>query len=268
MVHFLSGCDTWPFVELNTWYHLLNCGFAIAFAGETDFPCITDRCTGGGRSYVRLNAPPRDDSGYNDWVQTGMVRSDSYFGDGRSHIFDFKVEGAGSGTSGDRIQLATPSTLRVVAQICARLEEEITEASLSIQNASPYDKPYWHLERARIGKTRKIAVELIVNGEAVQKTEIDADGTSRAVNFDLHIDQSSWIALRIYPSSHTNPIYVHVAGKPVRASKRSAEWCREAVDACWQQKSLRIRPAELPDAQQAYDHARSSYDRIISECTT
>lgn len=50
MLHFISGCDTWPFVELNNWYHVLNCGFCLAFAGETDFPCITDKCVGGGRS--------------------------------------------------------------------------------------------------------------------------------------------------------------------------------------------------------------------------
>jgi hypothetical protein len=54
----------------------------------------------------------------------------------------------------------------------------------------------------------------------------------------------------------------------VRASKKSAEWCRKAVDACWQQKSLRIRPSELKGAEQAYDHARSIYDRIVSDCAT
>jgi hypothetical protein len=268
MIHFLSGCDTWPFVELNTWYHLLNCGFAIVFAGETDFPCITDQCTGGGRSYVRLNTPPSGDGGYSDWVQTGMVKGNSYFGDGRSHIFDFKVEGAGSAESGDVIELAEPSGLHVIARVCALLEEEITEATSEIHRASPYDKPYWHLERSRIGKTRKVFVELVVNGEAVQKIEIEADGKPAAVTFDFDAARSSWVSLRIYPSCHTNPIHVQVAGRPVRASAKSAEWCRKAVDACWQQKSLRIRPSELNQARQAYDHARSVYDRIVSESAT
>ena len=267
MIHFLSGCDTWPFVELNTWYHLLNCGFPIVFAGETDFPCITDQCAGGGRSYVRLNAPPRGDTGYSNWVQSGMVKGNSYFGDGRSHIFDFKLEGAGSGGSGDYIQLPEPASLHVVAHVCALLEE-MTEASSEIHHASPYDKPYWHLERSRIGKTRNVSLELVVNGEAVQKTEIEADGTLRAVTFDFHVARSSWVGLRLYPSCHTNPIHVRVAGKPVRASAKSAEWCRKAVDACWQQKSLRIHPSELGQAQQAYDHARSIYDRIVLECAT
>jgi hypothetical protein len=266
-IHFLSGCDTWPFVELNTWYHLLNCGFTIVFAGETDFPCITDKCTGGGRSYVRLSAPPAGDTGYSDWVQTGMIKGDSYFGDGRSHIVDFNVEGTSSGASGDHIQFSEPSKLQLVAHVCALLEE-ISDASSKIQNASSYEKPYWHLERSRIGKTNKVPLDLVVNGKAVQSVEIVADGKSRPVSFDLHLNQSSWVALRIYPSCHTNPIYIHIAGKPVRASKKSAEWCRKAVDACWQQKSLRIRPSELKGAEQAYDHARSIYDRIVSDCAT
>jgi hypothetical protein len=267
MIHFLSGCDTWPFVELNTWYHLLNCGFTIVFAGETDFPCITDTCTGGGRSYVRLSAPPAGDTGYSDWVQAGMVNGDSYFGDGRSHIFYFTVEGASSVTSGNHFQFGEHSDLHLSAQVCALLEE-ISDTSLRIRNASPYEKPYWHLERSRIGETNKVSVDLVVNGKPVQSVEIVADGKTRPVSFNLHLDQSSWVALRIYPSCHTNPIYVHVAGKPVRASHKSAEWCRKAVDACWQQKSLRIRPSEMNAAQQAYDHARSTYDRIVSECAT
>lgn len=84
-------------------------------------------------------------------------------------------------------------------------------ATSKIKNASPYDHPYWHLERARIGRSRKVPVELVANGQSVQRVEIDADGTPRPVEFDMVIAQSSWIALRIYPSSHTNPIYISVA---------------------------------------------------------
>ena len=29
-------------IELNIWYHTLNCGFRTRISGETDFPCITD----------------------------------------------------------------------------------------------------------------------------------------------------------------------------------------------------------------------------------
>jgi hypothetical protein len=50
--------------------------------------------------------------------------------------------------------------------------------------------------------------------------------------FDVAIEKSSWVAVRILPSAHTNPIFVLVGGKPVRASRRSAEWCLAAVSQC------------------------------------
>jgi hypothetical protein len=108
-------------------------------------------------------------------------------------------------------------------------------------------------------------VELIVNGVSVKRIEITADGTPERITFDVRIDQSSWLALRILPSSHTNPIYVRVNEKPIRASRRSAEWCRKAVDVCWEQKMQRIRPSEQAEAKAAYDHARAVYDKIITE---
>ena len=74
-------------------------------------------------------------------------------------------------------------------------------------------------------------------------------------------------ALRILPSSHTNPIFVLVNGKPVHASKRSGEWCRECVEQCWSQKERTYAEAELVGARAAYDHARQVYDRLITECT-
>jgi hypothetical protein len=134
-----------------------------------------------------------------------------------------------------------------------------------MRKASPYERPYWHLERSRIGTSRKIPVELIVNGISVNRIEIEADETLHPVQFDVPIQQSSWVALRILPSSHTNPIFVITNGKPVRASKKSAEWCRKAVDVCWEQKSQRIRPSEIQAARAAFEHARTTYDRIIRE---
>ena len=72
--------------------------------------------------------------------------------------------------------------------------------------------------------------------------------------------------LRILPSSHTNPIFALVDGKPIRASKRSAEWCLKGVDQCWSQKERFYKPAEMEDAKQAYAHARETYKKILAEC--
>ena len=107
---------------------------------------------------------------------------------------------------------------------------------------------------------------MIVNGLPVAKTEITADGSVEGVSFDVPIKQSSWVALRIYPSSHTNPIFVTVGGKPIRALKKSAEWCLKSVDQCWRKKEPAIRATEKDAAKKAYDVAREAYKKILSEC--
>jgi hypothetical protein len=105
----------------------------------------------------------------------------------------------------------------------------------------------------------------VVNGEAVARQQIAADGTIRDIRLDVPIARSSWVALRIQGSAHTNPIFVTVDRKPIRASRRSAEWCLRAVDQCWSQKSPRIRARERDAARAAYDHARARYVAIGAE---
>ena len=73
------------------------------------------------------------------------------------------------------------------------------------------------------------------------------------------------MALRILPSSHTNPVFVLVGGKPIRASRQSAEWCLRAVDQCWSQKARKIAEREKAAAEAAYEHARQTYRRILAE---
>ena len=92
-----------------------------------------------------------------------------------------------------------------------------------------------------------------------------ADGQVHDVQFQTPIRESSWIALRILPSSHTNPVFVIADGKPIRASRASAEWCLSAVNQCWTQKAPRIRESEREDARKAYDHARDVYKKLIAE---
>jgi hypothetical protein len=60
-------------------------------------------------------------------------------------------------------------------------------------------------------------------------------------------------------------VFAIVGGKPIRASKRSAEWCLTAVNQCWTQKSARIRASELDEARKAYDHAREVYRQRVAE---
>lgn len=254
VVDFISTVDTPHVWELNIWYHTLNCGFRARISGETDFPCIYGERVGMGRVYCRLDGP-LDFDRFCDALRDGR----SYVSDGKSHLIDFAVNGVAAG--GD-LALAGPGRVAVAARVAARLDET---PDLALRDRPYTERPFWDLERARIGDTRRVPVELIVNGEAVDRVEIAADGALRDVAFEAAIEKSSWIALRIRPSSHTNPVFVTVAGKPVRASAASAEWCLRAVDQCWKSKSPRIRESERAAARAAYDLARDAYRRILEE---
>jgi hypothetical protein len=256
---FLSGTNTQPIAELNAWYHMLNCGFRLGMIGETDWPCITGERVGTGRSYVRLDRRPEDDSGYEAWAR-GLKEGRLYSGDGRSHFLEFKVNSHRSGE--EDLLLKVAGSVSVEALVAAHLESALPK---DIQDIKRSFLNGWHLENARIGATRKVPVELIVNGVAVEKTTLLADGTPRSIKFKAQIARSSWVALRIMPSAHMHPVFVTVADRPIRASKRSAQWCRACVDKVWEVKSPFMRESERPAAAEAFDHARKIYDRIISE---
>jgi hypothetical protein len=264
---FISSVDTPPVWELNIWYHELNCGVRTRISGETDFPCIYGDKVGLGRVYVKLK--PNQPLDYDTWI-LGVRDGRSYCGDGRSHIFDFKVNDLPMGEPGpdgkvSQLSLPKPGKVKVAFDVAARLEEKPTPQTERIRNTRLDQKPYWHIERARIGESRKVPVELIVNGHAVARQEIVADGETRPLSFDVDVPHSSWIAVRIFPSVHTNPVFVEVAGKPIRASRKSAEWCRRGVDVCWQAKSPRFRETEREAAKAAYDSARKYYEMVQAE---
>ncbi|HEY3964833.1 MAG TPA: hypothetical protein VGM05_09815, partial [Planctomycetaceae bacterium] len=61
------------------------------------------------------------------------------------------------------------------------------------------------------------------------------------------------------------PIWVEIGGKPVRASKKSAEWCLKAVETCWKSKVGSIRAKEKDAAKAAYDRASEIYAAILKE---
>ena len=198
---------------------------------------------------------------YEDWCE-GIRAGRNYVSDGYSHLLDFKVNDVRMGEGASELRLDAPATVHVSARVAARLGEKSDDR---IRRTPVGEKPYWHIERARIADTREVPVELIVNGQPVATKNLVADGQFNEVVFDVKLDRSSWIALRILPSSHTNPIFALVGGKPVRASKQSAEWCRKAVDQCWSQKERTYAEPEKAGARAAYDHAREVYDRLIAE---
>jgi len=175
---------------------------------------------------------------------------------------DFNVNGIESGTENSEVRLNAPGTITARVAVAAYLDSIPNEA---VQHSNYDQKPYWDLERARIGDTRQVPVELIVNGKPVARREVLADGAKHDVTFQAAISRSSWVAVRILSSSHTNPVFVLVDGKPIRASRRSAEWCLAAVHQCWTQKARNISPSQIGDAKKAYDHAADVYRQLATE---
>ncbi|HEX8878957.1 MAG TPA: CehA/McbA family metallohydrolase, partial [Candidatus Acidoferrum sp.] len=229
-VDFISTMDTpYPW-ELNIWYHTLNVGFRTRISGETDFPCITDARVGQGRIYAKVDGA-FSYSGWLEAIRTGR----SYVSDGRSHLMDFAVNDLEVGTKASELKLAQKGTVHARVKIAAFLNPVPLDSDnipsdrgkqywkAAVTGATepgnihdrPIDQnPYWHIERARIGNTRQVPVELVMNGKPIARKEILADGTIQDVSFDVPVERSSWLAVRVLGSSHTNPIFVLVDGKP------------------------------------------------------
>ena len=257
---FSAGNTTAPW-ELNMWYHTLNCGFRARISGETDFPCVYDERVGLARSYYKTDSVLN----YNNYVDAILTQK-SYVSDGGSHIIDLEINGPNSINSKSEVLLNNPQTINIRAKVTANLSPDQDEAAAILVQKRMDQQPYWNIQRARIGTSRRVPVELVVNGKAVDTIEIEADGAWKDLNFNYQVSRSSWIALRVYPSSHTNPVFVIVDGKPI-VSKKSAEWCVKAVDQCWKMKESKIRPAEKAEAEEAYKKAKLIYEKISKEAS-
>jgi hypothetical protein len=255
VVDFISTADTSYVHELNIWYHTLNCGFRTRVSGETDFPCMSDDRVGAGRSYVHLTGPLT----YDAWCD-GIRHGRSYVSDGFSHLIDFSLNGIEAGTAASEVSLAQAGRVRATVRAACMLPPEPPAA-----RPTPDQRPFWTPEHARIGGSRRVAVEAVVNGRPVAELPLAADGALADLAFDLTIERSSWVALRILGSAHTNPVFVHVGGRPIRASRQSAAWCLKALDTCEGQKVPRMRVAERDAARRAYESARLRYRQILAE---
>ena len=261
-VDFLAGGDTIPAAELTLWYHALNCGFRTAFVGETDWPCMSDDRVGVARTYVSLSDPPRGDAGYDAWVE-GLRAGRVAMGDGRAHAFDLKVAGAGPG---EEAALARPGTVEISATVAALLAPEPPAYLAGLADRPSWQEPRWHLERARKAGTRTVEAELIVDGAVAATFPIRADGSEQRIAHRLDVRRSCWVALRILPALHTQPVFVLVRGEPVRGPRASPDWCLASLDRLEKTQLPRIAEAERPAAARAYAHARAVFRRIRAEC--
>ena len=239
-IDFIATMNTDRRLELNMWYHVLNSGFRPRASGETDFPCMSGARVGMGRVYVKVDGELK----FNDWCDK-LRDGRSYVSDGTSHLMEFTATSVAAPTNsvavgehGSELRLARPSKVRLKVIAAARKPE-----------------------------TNSIALEVVVNGYPVASQMISTDGHEQEIEFEVPIERSSWIAVRTFPSAHTNPIFVLVDDQPIRPSRRSAEWCLRGVDQCWSQKERFLTGAEHAQALADYEHARQTYRHIAAEST-
>jgi hypothetical protein len=230
--------------EWNCWYHIMNCGFPLKVSGETDFPCISGSRVGQGRVYVHLGKVDHVDFG--QWCEA-LAKGRSYVSDGYAHAVEFTVAGK---PAGDEVTIDRAGPVTVKAKVAFAAHQPLGTAVGGTEPAGP---------------TRK--VELVVNGVAVSAKDVPADDRVHDIEFAVPIDTSSWVALRHFPSLHTNPVTVLVGGKPIRASRRSAEWCVGVIEQLWRVRAKDIAAAERPEAEQTFKKAIDIYRRIAGEAT-
>src|SRR5690606_33084758 len=152
---------------------------------ETDFPCITGERVGIGRVYVKLD----NRLDFDEWVE-GVAAGRSYVSDGSCHLMDLTVEPAGDesrrvalGENGNELALEKPGKVTVRIRAAAYRDG-----------------------------TPNLPVELIVNGYVADQQEIVADGELNEITLDAELDRSSWVAVRVFPHAHTNPVFAIVDG--------------------------------------------------------
>src|SRR5262249_2978466 len=102
---------------------------------------------------------------------------------------------------------------------------------------------------------------------------------------NVKIERSSWVALRHFPQMHTNPVNVIVNDQPIRASRKSAEWCIGTIEQLWRergdpakmpisasdkvlapQRKPAVAPAEIEEAHRTFIRMIEVYRKIAADC--
>ena len=262
---FISAMDTARIPEWNMWYHLLNCGFPLKVSGETDFPCMSGSRVGQGRVYVQMGDLERLDFG--DWCD-GLKKGRSYVSDGFAHALHFNVNDKAPGFG--EVTLPKPGSIDIQAKVSFAPEtpETVAQGLIAPPGGRRFagDTVTFHgppPSGQKTGGSR--IVELVINGEVAHTWSVPADGVVHALECQVNVERSSWVALRHFPQLHTNPVNVIVDEQPIRISKESALWCTETIHQLWRSRGHTIRANEREAARKAFDQALNLYEQIASE---
>ena len=189
-------------ITSEVWYRLLNCGFRVpAGAGSDAFPNFAMLRGPVGLARVYVKSGPELD---HDRFLAGLRQGRTFVTNGP--LLTFTVGGR---EPGEEVRLTAPG--RVAARV-------------TLRSIVPVD----HLE-------------IIGNGQVVASIPLRGDRTRVDTTVSLPVPRSGWLVLRaygdgprepvldLYPFASTSPVYVTVAGAPVR-SRADAEFFVQWID--------------------------------------
>ena len=187
---------------LMVWYQLLNAGFRVPVTGgEDSISNLHDiELVGAVRGYFHLGSQPLT---WENWMKA-MLGGRGFVTNGP--LIEFTVNGLMPGE-----ELAFPSA------------SEVTIKAM-VTSAAP-------LER----------VEVVHNGDVIHRVALTDNGRKALIDHTLNVEASGWFSVRAIggtrtfpventrPQAVTNPVYVTVAGRPIR-NRAAAEYFVRWID--------------------------------------
>lgn len=175
------------------WYRLLNCGFRLPASAGTD--CFLNRIPSRLPGSDRVYVRVEGAFSYERWIEN-LKAGRTFVTSGP--MLELSAEGH---SLGDLVRVPDGGTLRVSGKASSQF---------------PLDR-----------------LELVRNGRVIAEAKSTGDRLSIAVEQAIPVDQSGWIALRVYglphrdqPGgpvfAHTSPIYLQVPGKPLDSREDAA----------------------------------------------
>jgi TolB protein len=190
-------------VTAEVWYRLLNCGFRLPAGAGTDAMANFASLHGPvGMNRVFVRSGPQLD--YRAWL-AALKAGRSFVSNGP--LLSFSVDGH---EAGDEIRL--PAGVHPLV------------ARVSLRSIVPVER-----------------LEIIANGVLLAPIPLSADSMRADVVIPLPVTRSAWLTLRaysrrshdavldLYPFATTSPIYVTVAGRPMR-SPEDARWFQRWIE--------------------------------------
>jgi hypothetical protein len=118
------------------------------------------------------------------------------------------------------------------------------------------------------------SVEVIINGEVAasarpENLETPAKGYASTVLAKPGVDESSWVAVRCFEDrpdkrrryAHSAPIYIDVAGKPLRPRRADVEFLLKRVE----DEIARNKEILTPESLAEYQEAAEFYRKKLQE---